>query len=318
MRTRKLGYSDLEITAVGLGSWAIGGSWERGWGKQNDGDSINAIHEAMDCGINWIDTAPVYGLGRSEQVVGAAIKGMSRKPLIATKCGWVWVDGISVTQCLEYNSVILECENSLRRLGVDVIDLYQIHRPTTDDGCVEAWRAVAKLIEQGKVRYGGVSNFSVEQMQRCQEIYPIASSQPQYNMLIRDVEDAKLDYCSKNNIGVIAYSTMGRGLLTGKFDKARMAELADDDHRKNVPLFQEPKFSVVLGFVEQLKDIANRNSITLAQLSIAWVLSRSEVTAAIVGARRSGQIGETSLAGDVVLSQEDLSEINNLINEFGV
>lgn len=318
MRTRKLGYSDLEFSTVGLGTWAIGGSWEFGWGKQDDRDSIDTIQEAMDCGINWIDTAPIYGLGRSETIVGSAIKGMGRKPLIATKCGLIWNDSVDRIPCLEPASIVRECENSLKRLGVEVVDLYQIHWPTNDEDAVEAWATIAKLIGQGKVRYGGVSNFSVEQMRKCQEIHPIASLQPQYNMLIRDIEDGVLEFCGKNNIGVIAYSPMGRGLLTGKFDAARLASLADDDHRKNVPLFQEPKFSVVLGFVEQLKDIANRNSITLAQLSIAWVLARNEVTAAIVGARRAGQISETVNGGNVSLSQDDLIEINNLINEFGV
>lgn len=313
MRTRKLGYSDLEITAVGLGAWAIGGSWSFGWGKQEDSDSIAAIHEAMDSGINWIDTAAIYGQGRSERIVGAAIKGMSRKPLVATKCGLIWNDTVDRIECLEPASVVLECENSLKRLGVEVIDLYQIHRPGNDEETLAAWGVVADLIKQGKVRYGGVSNFSVELMEKCQAIHPIASSQPQYNMLIRDVEDGELEYCSENNIGVIVYSPMGRGLLTGKFDSVRLANLAEDDHRRRNPLFQEPKFGRVLDLIEHLKPIAERNSITLAQLSVAWVLRRSEVTAAIVGARRAGQIGETAGGGDVELSQDDIMEIDELL-----
>jgi len=313
MRTRKLGFSDLELTTVGLGTWAIGGPWQYGWGPQNDKDSLAAIFEAMDAGINWIDTAPIYGCGHSEKVLGRALKQITAKPILATKCGLLWDQKHRKVNCLKQDSIRKECENSLQRLGVEVIDLYQVHWPQPDEDLEECWTAIAKLIEQGKVRYPGVSNFNVEQIKRCQAIHPVASLQPPYNMITRDVEDELLGFCAENNIGVLAYSPLARGLLTGKFSHEWLANLPDDDHRKKNPEFAEPNFSATLELVEGLRPIAKRTGKTPAQLAITWVLRRPELTSAIVGARKPGQIGETAAATEMMLSDDDLREIDKLL-----
>ncbi len=317
MRTRVLGYTGEELTTVGLGTWAIGGGgWEFAWGPQDDAESIAAIQRAIDLGINWIDTAAVYGLGRSEEVVGRAIAGRRDEIFLATKCGLVWDEGSTTPYGqLKTDSVRQEIEDSLRRLDVDVIDLYQIHWPNPDEDIEEGWTVIAELIEEGKVRYGGVSNFSVEQLERVQPIHPVASLQPPYSMLERGVEDELLEYCAANDIGVIAYSPMQAGLLTGKFSKERVNNLAEDDWRRRNAHFQEPELNINLEFVEQLRPIAERNGKTLPQLAIAWVLRRPEVTAAIVGARRPSQIEETAPAGDWELSQSDIAAIDELLKE---
>jgi aryl-alcohol dehydrogenase-like predicted oxidoreductase len=317
MQTRKLGDTDLHLTTVGLGTWAIGGGgWAYGWGPQDDAESVAAIRRALDLGINWIDTAAVYGLGHSEEIIGQALAGQRDEVTIATKCGLVWDEGSTTPYGrLKAESVRREAEASLRRLKVDVIDLYQIHWPNPDEDIEEAWGVIADLIREGKVRYGGVSNFSVEQLKRVQAIHPVASLQPPYSMLQRGIEEELLAYCAANDIGVIAYSPMQAGLLTGKFTKERVANLPDDDWRKRDPHFREPELSANLALVEKLRPIAERNGRTVAQLAIAWVLRRSEVTAAIVGARRPSQIEETAPAGDWVLSEEDVAEIEALLVE---
>ena len=334
MQTRKLGYSDLHLTTVGLGTWAIGGGgWAYGWGPQDDAESIATIRRALDpstnsghgLGINWIDTAAVYGLGHSEEIVGRAIAGRRDEVIIATKCGLVWGRGTVAPQAgsttpygrLKAESVRREVEASLRRLKVEIIDLYQIHWPIPDEDIEEAWGTIADLIQEGKVRYGGVSNFGVEQLQRVQAIHPVASLQPPYSMLRRGIEEDLLPYCAANDIGVIVYSPMQSGLLTGKFTKERLANLPDDDWRKQHPRFQEPGLSANLALIERLRPIAERNGRTMAQLAIAWVLRCSGVTAAIVGARRPSQIEETAPAGDWVLSAEDMAEIEALLAEGG-
>ena len=315
MQTRKLGYSDLNITNIGLGTWAIGGGgWKFAWGPQDDKESIAAIHKAIDIGINWIDTAALYGLGHSEIVVGKAIKDMKKNPIIATKCCRCWDEKRKIFNSLKKESIRSEVEASLKRLRVDVIDLYQIHWPIPDEDIEEGWDTIANLIKEGKIRYGGVSNFSVEQLKRIQPIHPIASLQPPYSMLDRGVEEGLLDYCKKNNIGVICYSPMHRGLLTGKFSKERVANLPNDDHRRKNMQFQEPQLSVNLQLVEALRPIAGKNNITLAQLALAWVLRRKEVTAVIVGARSQSQIQETSVAGDVKLAEDDIKTIEKLLD----
>ncbi|MFH1905291.1 MAG: aldo/keto reductase [bacterium] len=315
MQTRKLGYSDLNITVIGLGTWAIGGGgWKFAWGPQDDKESITAIRKAVDIGINWIDTAAIYGLGHSEEIVGKAIREMKEKPIIATKCGNCWDKNRRIFHCLKKDSIRSEVEASLKRLRVDVIDLYQIHWPTSDEEIEEGWETIAKLIKEGKIRYGGVSNFSVKQLKRIQSIHPIASLQPPYSMLERGIEDELLDYCEKNNIGVIVYSPMQRGLLTGKFSKERVLNLPKDDHRHKNMHFQEPQLSANLELVESLRPIAEKNNITLAQLALAWVLRREEVTAAIVGARSQSQIQETAVAGDVKLAEDDIKIIEKLLN----
>ena len=315
MQTRKLGYSNLNITNIGLGTWAIGGGgWKFAWGPQDDKESIAAIREAVDIGINWIDTAALYGLGHAEIVVGKAIKDMKEKPIIATKCCRCWDEKRRIFNSLKKDSIRSEVEASLRRLSVDIIDLYQIHWPIPENEIEEGWDTIATLIKEGKIRYGGVSNFSVEQLKRIQLIHPVASLQPPYSMLERGVEDELLSYCEKNNIGIICYSPMQRGLLTGKFSKERVQNLPKDDHRRKNIQFQEPQLSKNLKLVESLKPIAAKNNITLAQLALAWVLRRKEVTAAIVGARSQSQIQETAAAGDVKLAEDDIEVIENLLN----
>ncbi len=315
MQTRQLGYTDLKLTTVGLGTWAMGGPWQFGWGPQDDGQAIATILHALEKGINWIDTAPIYGLGHSEELVGKAIKQTSTKPFIATKCGLLWNDKKEKVNCLKSQSIREECHASLKRLGIETIDLYQMHWPEPDEDLEQAWEEMAQLAQQGKVRYIGASNFNVEQIKHIQEIAPAASLQPPYNMLHREVEDGLLSHCAQNNTGVIVYSPMGRGLLTGKFSQERLAGLPLDDHRRRKPDFHDPRFSATLEFVDQLRPIAERNGKTLAQMAISWVLRRSEITAAIAGARSPDQIAETSAASDFELCAEDTEEIERLLVE---
>lgn len=315
MQTRRLGYTDLELTTVGLGTWAMGGPWQFGWGPQDDDEAIAAILTALETGINWIDTAPAYGLGHSEELIAKALDQISEKPLIATKCGLLWNEKKEKLSCLKRQSIRSECHASLQRLGVETIDLYQMHWPEPEQDIEEAWEEMARLADEGKVRYLGVSNYNLEQVKRVQKIHPVASLQPPYSLLHREVEDELLDHCAQNNIGVIVYSPIQRGLLTGKFSQARLAGLPLDDHRRRNPDFQEPRFSATLELVEQLKKIAERNGKTCAQLAISWILRRPEVTAAIVGARKPEQIEETAPAADWKLAQEDIAEINELLSK---
>jgi aryl-alcohol dehydrogenase-like predicted oxidoreductase len=315
VQTRRLGYTDLELTTVGLGAWAMGGPWQFGWGPQDDGEAIGAILTALEKGINWIDTAPVYGCGHSEELVGKALKQTSQSPFVATKCGLLWNEKRQALSCLKPKSIREECHASLKRLDIDVIDLYQMHRPEPEEDIEKAWEEMAKLAQEAKVRYIGVSNFNVEQIKRIQKIAPVASLQPPYSMLHREVEDELLNYCAENNIGVVVYSPMCRGLLTGKFSQERLAGLPLDDHRRRKPDFHEPQFTATLQLVDQLRPIAERNKITLAQLAISWVLRRSEVTAAIVGARRPEQIAETQAASDLEISSEDIEQIEQFLSE---
>lgn len=317
MEKRKLGYSDLYITTIGLGTWAIGGGDNPyGWGPQDDQDSIATIQRAIDLGINWLDTAKGYGHGHSEEIVGQAVKGRRDQVIIATKCGILWKeDGSDIYGWLKKESIKEECESSLKRLGTDYIDLYQIHWPWPDEDIEEGWGAIAELIKEGKVRYGGVSNFSVEQMKRVQQIHPIASLQPPYSMIKRDIEAEILPFCKENNIGVIVYSPMQAGLLTGKMTKERAMNFPADDWRRNNPDFQEPALSINLELVEKLRPIAERHGQPVANLALAWTLRRPEVTGAIAGARRPDQIEETARAGDWKLSEEEIAEIDRYLQE---
>lgn len=314
MQTRKLGWTNVELTTVGFGAWAIGGGeWKFGWGPQDDDESIGAIRRALDLGVNWIDTARVYGMGHSEEVVGRAVKGMSRRPFIATKCGRHERPDKSLHGILKRDSVMAELDGSLKRLGVDAIDLYQIHWPDPNADIEEGWGTIADAVKAGKIRYAGVSNFNVDQLKRIQAIYPVASLQPPYSMLVRGVERDLLAYCAANRIGVIAYSPMQKGLLTGAFSRERVAALAANDHRRNDAMFQEPRLSANLALVEKLKPIAARHGRTVAQLAIAWVLRRPEVTAAIVGARKASQVDEIVGANDFALDAGDVGAIESLL-----
>ena len=317
MQTRTPGRTELELSVIGFGAWAIGGGdYKFGWGPQDDQDSIRAIHKALDMGVNWIDTAPVYGLGRSEEVVGKAVKGIRNELTIATKCGVVWDGNRNITRCLKADSVRREVEDSLHRLNIDVIDLYQIHWPEPLEDIEEAWAEMVKLVEEGKIRYPAVSNFSVEQMEQLGAIHPIASLQPPYSMLRRDVETDILPYCSEKSIGVVAYSPLQNGLLTGKFTKERIQNLPDDDFRKErSSYFQEPGVDVNLKTVEALEPIAQRHDRTLAQLALAWVLRRPEVTSAITGTRKPEQIEETAAAGDWELDDWTLAQVDALLKQ---
>jgi len=316
MRKRELGWTDLELTTIGLGTWAIGGTgWQFSWGPQDDEESIRTIHKAIDLGINWIDTAAVYGLGHAEEVVGRALKGMHQRPFIATKCARVWDENGNLGYNLKRENIRKELEASLRRLQVDVIDLYQIHWNKPDEDIEEGWNTIAELIKEGKVRYGGVSNFTVEQLKRIQKIHPVASLQPPYSMLVRGIEEDLLPYCAENKIGVIVYSPMYKGLLTGKFTRERLQALPKDDHRRRDPRFQPPELDFNLELVDGLRRIAERNGRTVAQLAIAWVLRRPEVTSAIVGSRHPQQIEEIVPAADWELTEEEIDEIEKLLQK---
>lgn len=315
MRKRKLGTSGLEFTTVGIGTWAIGGGdWNFGWGRQDERDAIDGIRRGVELGINWIDTAAVYGAGASEELVGKALKEIKgERPLVATKCGRINREDGSVFGRIKRESVIEECEASLRRLEIDAIDLYQIHWPDPDEDIEECWEAMVDLERQGKVRKVGVSNHNVSQMERLGNIHPIASLQPPYNLLNREIEAEILPYCGTQGIGVIVYSPMGKGLLTGGFTRERAAALDETDHRSRDPKFSSPQLEINLDFVEQLRPIAERHDRPLAQLSIAWTLRRPEVTSAIVGVRHPGQIEQTAGAADWELTAEELAIIDQAL-----
>ncbi len=315
MQMRRLGKTELTLTTLGLGTWAIGGPWQFGWGPQDDQESIQTIIAAVEGGVNWIDTAPIYGCGHSEAVIGRALREIKEKPLIATKCGLVWNDKREKVNCLDAAGIIRECEDSLRRLGVEVIDLYQMHWPEPDGQIEEAWGAMATCVRQGKVRHLGASNVSIAQLERLANVHPVAAIQPPYSLLRRDIETEMLDYCSTRGIGVVCYSPMFKGLLTGTFSTERMQHLPSDDHRRFDPNFQEPKLEKNLKLVDALRGIAEARGKTVAQLAIAWTLRRPEVTSAIVGARRPRQIQQTLPAGDWKLSDEDILEIEEILNQ---
>lgn len=309
MQTRRFGKTDMQITPIGIGAWAIGGS---GWGSQDDQESIATIKRGLDLGINWIDTAAVYGLGRSEEVVGKAIKGRER-PLIFTKCSLVWDEKRQVGNSLKADSIKREAESSLKRLGVDYIDLYQIHWPNPEPDIEEGWSALAELKREGKVRHIGVSNFNVEQMQRAERIAPVETLQPPYSLISPNVEKEILPYCEKNDIGVIAYSPMASGLLTGRMTKERIEQMPDDDWRKNADNFKEPALSRNLELASMLQEIGQAHNVTAGVVAVAWTLRNPAVTAAIVGSRRPSQIEDMVAAAEYRLSDSELHEIEKFM-----
>jgi aryl-alcohol dehydrogenase-like predicted oxidoreductase len=315
MQTRQLGNSDLYISTLGIGAWAFGGpGWNGSMGPQNESDSVPAIHAALDHGLNWIDTAALYGLGHSEEVVARAVKDRNPRPYVFTKCERVWNADRQVGASLKKDSVRRECEESLRRLQLDTIDLYQIHWPEPDEDIEEGWAELARLKEEGKVRYIGVSNFSVAQMQRVQKIAAITSLQPPYSIVTRKIEGEILPYCQKNNLGVIVYSPMSAGLLTGRMTRERVANFDADDWRRNLPNFQEPLLTRNLRLVEDIRKIANRHGRTPGEVAIAWTLSNPAVTGAIVGFRSPGQVAGIIGAAEFRLPETELAEIEAALN----
>jgi aryl-alcohol dehydrogenase-like predicted oxidoreductase len=316
METRALGNSNLQITRIGVGAWAMGGGgWTWSWGPQDDEESIAAIKQALDLGINWIDTAAVYGLGHSEEVVARALKGRSNRPYIFTKCERVWDERGKIGGSLKAESIRRECEASLRRLQMDVIDLYQIHWPEPDADIEEGWTEMARLREEGKVRFIGVSNFSVQQMKRAMKIAPIASLQPPYSIVAREVEEDILPFCMRNNIGVIVYSPMYSGLLAGAMTRQRIANFAPDDWRRRDQNFQEPNLSRNLRLVEVLREVGKRHGRTPGEVAIAWTLHNEAVTGAIVGVRSPEQVRGIIGATQFRLNDKEVMEIEDALEQ---
>jgi aryl-alcohol dehydrogenase-like predicted oxidoreductase len=310
LKTTQLGRTGLEITRVGFGAWAIGGGgWEFGWGSQDDDESIAAIHRALEQGINWIDTAAAYGFGHSEQVVGRALAGVAPQPFVFTKCSLLEGPDRVVAHSLKRDSILREAHDSLSRLGVDAIDLYQIHWPIPAEDIEEGWAALAELKQQGLVRHIGVSNFDADQLRVIQGIAPVETLQPQYSLIERDVEREILPFAEREEIGVIAYSPMGSGMLTGKMTRERIEQLADDDWRKRDERFREPRLSRNLELVERLTAVAERYDTTPGAVAIAWTLRNPAVDGAIVGFRRPDQVDPLVVAASLALTDEDVDEI---------
>ena len=311
---RQLGNSDLMITPVGIGAWAMGGSGYRfSWGDQDDADSVAAIHKAVDAGINWIDTAAVYGLGHSEEVVGSAIASMSNKPYVFTKCERIWNKEREISKSLKADSIRREVEASLTRLNIDVIDLYQIHWPEPEEDVEEGWTTLAELKEEGKVKHIGVCNFNVGQLKRAQTIAPVTSLQPPYSILRRGIEDEILPFVHENNIGVIGYSPMASGLLTGTMTPERAAQLPENDWRSRSDEFQEPKLSKNLKVAAKLGEIGARHGRTAGEAAIAWTLRLPSVTGAIVGIRTPAQVDGIIGALDFRLTPEEITEVEETL-----
>jgi aryl-alcohol dehydrogenase-like predicted oxidoreductase len=314
MEKHQLGKSDLHITRLGIGAWALGGGgWMGSMGPQNESDSIPAIHAALDHGLNWIDTAPLYGLGHSEDVVAQALRGRGTRPYVFTKCERVWDEGGTIGARLKAASIRKECEDSLRRLQVDAIDLYQIHWPEPDEDIEEGWAELARLKQEGKVRYIGVSNFDVPQMKRAQEIAPITSLQPPYSIVTRQIEREILPFAFEKTIGVIVYSPMSAGLLTGAMTRDRVRSFAAEDWRRNLPNFQEPLLSRNLKLVESLREIGNRHGRTPGEVAIAWTLKNPAVTGAIVGFRNPKQVSGIIGATEFLLQPAEVTEIEDAL-----
>jgi aryl-alcohol dehydrogenase-like predicted oxidoreductase len=312
MKTTSLGNSDLRITRFGFGAWAAGGGgWQFGWSTQDDSESIAAIHRALELGINWIDTAAVYGLGHSEEIVAAALADWpGAKPYVFTKCGMIWNENREIDYSLRADSVRRECENSLNRLKTDVIDLYQIHWSADDlSETQEGWATLAALQKEGKVRWIGASNFSREELQAAQLIAPVTSLQPPYSLIRREIEDRVLPYCKEQGIGVIAYSPMGSGLLTGAMTRERAARLAADDWRSKNAEFQEPKLSQNLALAERVRAVADRRNVSAGAVAATWTLQNPAVTGAIIGARNARQVEEIFPHADLTLAPEEVAEI---------
>jgi aryl-alcohol dehydrogenase-like predicted oxidoreductase len=311
---KTLGNSDLQLTPIGFGAWAIGGgNWDFAWGAQDDDESIHAIHQALDEGINWIDTAAIYGLGHSEEIVGKAVKGSAYKSLIFTKCSMRWDSDRKIYRSLKAASVAEELENSLKRLDVETIDLYQIHWPNPEEEIEEGWAELARQQKLGKIRWIGVSNFNVDQMKRAQPIAPITSLQPPYSMLRPAIEQEILPFCKQNNIGVINYSPMVSGLLTGRMSAERIAKMPDDDWRRKAAEFNEPRLNRNLRLVEVLREIGSAHGIEPGVVAVAWTLHHPAITAAIVGGRSADQVKGLSSALHFRLNDQEFTRIGEFL-----
>jgi aryl-alcohol dehydrogenase-like predicted oxidoreductase len=312
MQTRPFGNSDMNITPIGFGAWALGGN---SWGPQDDHESQTAIERALDLGVNWVDTAAIYGKGHSEEVVGRALKGVAQKPYVFTKCSIIWDESGKGSNSLKADSLRRELEASLRRLQVETIDLYQIHWPSPENEIEEGWTTLAEFQKSGKVRYIGVSNFNVAQMERARAIAPITSLQPPYSLIERSIEAEILPYCAQHNIGVIAYSPMASGLLTGKMTKERVTRMGDDDWRKKGKWFQEPELTKNLKVQDKLTEVGARHGKSAGEVAIAWTLRQPVVTAAIVGLRNPEQVDELIGAMDFRLTDNEIAEIEQFQKE---
>lgn len=316
MQTQRLGRTGMEITRIGFGAWAIGGGgWEFGWGAQDERAAVEAIEHALERGINWIDTAPVYGHGKSERLVGRAVRGMAERPFIFTKCSMLWDEHGSVHRSLAADSIRRECEASLRRLDIDAIDLYQIHWPEPESDIEEGWETLVRLRDEGLVRHLGVSNFDVAQMQRIARIAPVESLQPPYSLIRRAIEPEILPYCAAQDIGVIVYSPMASGLLTGAMTRERIARMPPDDWRQRSNEYQEPKLSVNLALVETLKRIGARHDVMAGAVAVAWTLRHPAVTGAIVGARSAAQVEDVIAGALLELRDDEMEELGRVTPE---
>jgi len=314
LRTSPLGDTGLEISRVGFGAWAIGGGgWEFGWGPQQDDESIAAIHRALELGVNWIDTAAAYGFGRSEEIVGRALRGLPERPYVFTKSSLLDDGTRHVRHVLKRDSILREAEGSLRRLGVDAIDLYQIHWPNPDEDIEEGWAAMATLKERGLVRHIGVSNFDVSQLRRIQSIAPVETLQPPYSLIDRAAEAEVLPFAEREGIGVIVYSPMGSGLLTGGITRERIAAMPDDDWRKTDPRFTEPQLSRHLALAARLRTVADRHDVSPGAVAVAWTLRNPAVDGAITGFRRPDQVDPVVAAAGLELTGQDLAEISAVV-----
>ncbi len=315
LQSRQLGNTDMHITTVGFGAWALGGGdWVYAWGPQDDHESIAAIHHALDLGINWIDTAAGYGLGHSEEVVGQALSGMNERPYIFTKCSLPWNERGEINSSLKRDSIRRECEDSLRRLKIDAIDLYQIHWPRPEADLEEGWATLAELKREGKVRWIGASNYSVAQMRQAEAIAPISSLQPPYSLIRPEVQNEILPFCQEHNIGVIVYSPMYSGLLSGKMTAERIKSMPSDDWRQHDPEFQSPRLEQNLKLVSTLEEIGNRHGVEPGVVAIAWTLRHPGVTGAIVGARRPSQVDGIFPSTTLKLSPQEIDKLDGLIS----
>jgi aryl-alcohol dehydrogenase-like predicted oxidoreductase len=321
MQFRNLGSQGPELSVVGVGAWAIGGPWQFGWGPQDDDESIAALHRAFDAGVNWVDTAAVYGLGHSEEIVGQVLRELGSEVLVATKCGRNWYgkpDG-RIESDLRPESIRFELEQSLKRLGTDHVDLYQFHRPdrVTGTPIEESWGTMAELVDEGKVTWAGVSNFGVDLLERCEPIRHVDSLQPPFSLIDRTAAQDLLPWCAAHGTGVICYSPMQSGLLTGAFDAERVRGLPADDWRRRDPDFNEPRLSANLALAERLRPVAERHGVSVAAVAVAWVVAQPGVTAAIVGTRRPSQVEGWLPAGSLTLTSRDLEEITAAVRETG-